>query len=627
MAVSIRHEGDLAVVIVDNPPVNALSQAVRQGLCDAVRTLDDDPSVSGVILMCAGRTFIAGADVSEFGKPPMEPHLRDVVAAIESAHKPWIAAIHGTALGGGFEIAMGCRFRVALEDAKIGLPEVTLGLIPGAGGTVRTPRLAGVDNAVELVTTGKPVGAVQALAMGLIDSVVADDLLSSAEAFARAAFAQELPLPVRARPVQATIHVDWAAIEHKVRKAARGEDAPLRALASIRNACTADFETALAFERDTFLALRASPQAVALRAVFFAERAALRPPEMVGIKARSIKKMAFIGGGKNGVGLVAALRDAGFPVTLIEPDQFDEAVRRGGLMPELSAARIAGVIGSTDNDALKNADLVIEAVADDLDVKRHIVSRLVEVCRPDAILATASRLDPLMIASNLAHQDRFIGLNFFNPAQVGKLLEIVPLPDTAPDVLAAAFALARTLDKVPVLAGRGEGFIGERLLKIMHRQAERLVSAGYSPAVIDEVMREFGFAMGPFEARERDDLDRPSLQRAAARDHDDGKNTAGTKPAMDRNAIVHAILFAMVDEGGRMLSEGVAKRATDIDLVAVHACGCPRRSGGPMHFASAFGLSIVLAERDRMHAAGLAAPPSEALRRAAAAGSWSAIGY
>lgn len=687
MTVSVHRDGDLAIVTIDNPPVNALSQSVRQGLFDAVGVLDHDSSVRAVILICAGRTFIAGADVSEFGKPPIKPHLPDVVATIEAAQKPWVAAIHGTALGGGFEIAMGCRFRVALKDAKIGLPEVTLGLIPGAGGTVRTPRLAGVDHAVELITSGKPVAADKALAMGLVDAIVDTDLLAAACDFARDALKRALPQPVRLRSIPNPADEYWTETEARLRKAARGEDAPLRAFASIRYACTHDFDAAMAFERETFLALRASPQAAALRAIFFAERAAPRPPEVVGVEPRVITHVGVIGGGTMGAGIAAALRAGGFPVVLIERDQaalerglenvkaiFDASTKRGRITPAMAAAHWAGVSGSTNYAALADADLVIEAVFEDLDVKRAVFERLGTVCRSDAILATnTSYLDPRAIAVNLPHTERFIGLHFFSPAHVMKLLEIIPLQDTAPDVLAAAFGLARRLNKIPVRAGICDGFIGNRILKIMRAQAERLLMAGASPSDIDRAMRGFGLAMGPFEAQDLGGLDIAAFQRKAARargetpfapvaeklcalgrygqktgggwyDYRDGDRTPhlspvtaecvaaaaveeGVRPrAMTQAEIVHAILFPMINEGAKILHEKVAQRAADIDLVKIHGYGFPRVTGGPMHFAAAHGLAHVVDGLEQMAADGLAEPPCDLLRRAAAAGDWKAIG-
>ncbi|HLP66970.1 MAG TPA: enoyl-CoA hydratase-related protein, partial [Rhizobium sp.] len=349
--VTIAREGKIAVVSVDNPPVNALSRAVRQGLLDAVAALDDDPDVSAVVLVGAGRTFIAGADVNEFGKPPQPPHLPDVVAAIEMAAKPWIAAIHGSALGGGFEIALGCRFRLAAPDAAVGLPEVTLGIVPGAGGTVRTVRLASVEAAVELVTTGKPVRAPRALELGLIDRIIGDDLRSGAIAVAEN-LDDERPVPISLRATPSVPETFWEKAEVAISKRAKGEIAPLRALACLRRATEVDFAAAMEFERATFLELRASEQAAALRYVFFAERAALRPAALKGIEARPLRNAAVIGGGTMGAGIAAAFRDAGLPVVLIERDDaaverglanlkaiFDGAVKRGRLTEATAEAR------------------------------------------------------------------------------------------------------------------------------------------------------------------------------------------------------------------------------------------------------------------------------------------------
>jgi 3-hydroxyacyl-CoA dehydrogenase len=410
----------------------------------------------------------------------------------------------------------------------------------------------------------------------------------------------------------------------------------LRALASIRNACTADFDFAMAFERETFLALRASPQAAALRAVFFAERAAPRPPEVAGIEPRRIDNVGVVGGSKMGTGIVAALRDAGLPVVLVERDQaaldrslsdvksiFDQAVKSGRLTLDLSAARMAGIVGSTDYEALKKSDLVIESLSEEFDSKRSAFLRLAEVCRPDAVLATTmGSLDPRIITKDIAHPERCIGLHFFKPAQVTKPIEIIQLPQTSPDVLATAFALARKLNAIPVVTGIGEGSIGERLLKIMHRQATLVVSAGENPAIVDSAMNDYGFDMGPFEALDRDGLDGLSRQRKVTHENADGKGEYVAQGPMDRTDIVYTILFPMIDEGCRILTERIAKRAIDIDLVAVHACGFPRRLGGPMHFASAYGLKAIVTELDRMHAKGLAEAPCDMLRRAAVDGRW-----
>ncbi|MFZ0097810.1 MAG: 3-hydroxyacyl-CoA dehydrogenase NAD-binding domain-containing protein, partial [Gemmobacter sp.] len=506
MTVSIDRADEIAIVTIDNPPVNALGQTLRQDLWEAVGTLDADPAIRAVVLVCAGRTFIAGADVTEFGRPPVPPHLPDLVDRLESATKPWVAAIHGAALGGGFEVAMGCRFRVALEGASVGLPEVTLGIVPGASGTVRTPRLAGVAAAVDLVTTGRPVKADMALSLGLVDAVVAGDLRTEAVAFARQALAQPLPPPVSARPVTAPDAMWWEDQRKAIAKRAKGEAAPLRALDCLRNAAESPFAQAMAFERATFLELRASDQAAALRHIFFAERAAPRPVHLADVSPRQIRSAAVIGGGTMGAGIAAALRDADLPVILIERDSeaaqrgltnlqfiFDGAVKRGKLTEAQAQARMAGVTAGSDYGLLSETDLVIEAVFEDLAVKRAVFAQLGLVCRPDAVLATnTSYLDPRLIAEGLPQPDRFIGLHFFSPAHVMKLLEIVPTQATSAETLATGFALARRLGKIPVQAGICDGFIGNRILKRYRAEAEALVRQGNSIAAIDAAMRAYG---------------------------------------------------------------------------------------------------------------------------------------
>ncbi|NVK60482.1 MAG: enoyl-CoA hydratase/isomerase family protein, partial [Rhodobacteraceae bacterium] len=388
---TVRRDGEIAVVTLDNPPVNAISEAVRKELFEMVGQLDADPGVRAAVLICAGRTFLAGADVREFGKPPVEPHLPDVVDRIEGAEKPWIAAIHGAALGGGFEIAMGCRFRVAVESARVGLPEVTLGVIPGASGTVRTPRLAGIETAVDLVTSGRPMPAGKALKAGLIDAVVSD-LERDAVAFARAALDAELPLPVSQRPLTPMPENFWQ--DARKRAAKPGHQAPLRALDSLRFATEHGFAEAMAHERETFLDLRGSDEAAALRHIFFAERAAPKPAALKGVEPRPVRTVGVIGGGTMGAGIAGACREAGMEILLIERDDeavtrglanvgkiFDGAVKRGKLSAEDRAGRMAGVRGSTDYAELADADLVIEAVFEEIGVKRAVFAELGRVCR------------------------------------------------------------------------------------------------------------------------------------------------------------------------------------------------------------------------------------------------------
>ncbi|CCF19782.1 Peroxisomal bifunctional enzyme [Includes: Enoyl-CoA hydratase/3,2-trans-enoyl-CoA isomerase; 3-hydroxyacyl-CoA dehydrogenase] [Pseudorhizobium banfieldiae] len=637
--VTIAREGEIAVVAVNNPPVNALGQMLRQGLWDTVGALDADPSVRAVVLICEGRTFIAGADVTEFGKPPVPPHLPDLVDHIEGAAKPWFAAIHGSALGGGFEIAMGCRFRIALDSASVGLPEVGLGIVPGASGTVRTPRLAGVEAAVDLVTSGKPVKAAKAAALGLVDAVVMGDLRSEAVAFARAALGRPLPLPLSRRPVETPGPGFWERQEKAISKRARGEAAPLRALACLRKAVEADFSDAMAFERATFLELRSSEQAAALRHVFFAERAAGRPSHLAAAEPLPIRLAGVVGGGTMGAGIAVALLDAGLPVVLVERDGeaverglanirnvYDGAVKRGRMTPDTAAERLSVVTGKTDYAALADADLVIEAVFEEIGVKRAVFAELGRICRPEAVLATnTSYLDPRLIAEGLPNPERFIGLHFFSPANVMKLLEIVPVPETAPAVVATGFALGRMLGKIPVQAGICEGFIGNRILKRYRASAEALVRQGVAIDAIDGAMRAYGFAMGPFEAQDLGGLDIAFLQREGARaagqdvpetlgdilvragrkgqktgggwyDYALGDRTPQPSTAvaellssqisgeadMSVVEIAESLVGEMAEEGAAILSEGVARQASDIDVVEIHGYGFPRWRGGPM---------------------------------------------
>ncbi len=640
---TIDKHGEIAVVTLDNPPVNALGQALRQEIWDTVEMLDADPSVQAVVLIGAGRTFIAGADISEFDMPPAAPHLPELVDRIEAAAKPWIAAIHGSALGGGFEVAMGCRFRVALEGALVGLPEVSLGLVPGASGTVRTPRLAGIPDAVDLVTSGRPILAERAKEIGLIDSVIAGDLLATALDFVRAKLNGPLPPPVSARTVAVQNDAWWAEKRDATAKRAKGETAPLRALDCLRTASERPFAQALAYERATFLELRGSDQAAALRHVFFAERAAPKPAHIGNQSSLPMRSAAVIGGGTMGAGIAASLREAGLPVVLIERDEdamarglvnirgiFDGAVKRGKLTQAQAVDRMQGISAGCDYTLLADVDLVIEAVFEDFSTKRAVFDQLGQTCRRDAVLATnTSYLDPRLIAQGLPNPARFIGLHFFSPAHVMKLLEIIPTPDTAVEVLATGFALARKIGKIPVQSGICEGFIGNRILKRYRFEAELLVRQGVSIMHVDAAMRGYGFAMGPFESQDLGGLDIAFLQREGARamgqsvaetlgdilvragrkgqksgggwyDYAPNDRTArpsqtvqallgdaiGVQMPLGPDAIVERLTTAMAHEGAAILSEGIALKSSDIDLVQVHGYGFPRWRGGPMFAAT-----------------------------------------
>ncbi|GAB2177069.1 3-hydroxyacyl-CoA dehydrogenase NAD-binding domain-containing protein [Dongia sp. agr-C8] len=637
--VAVSRDGAVAVVTIDNPPVNAINAAVRVRLLALADSCDADPGIAAVILTGAGKLFVGGADIAEFDRPVEGPTLPDVIARIERAQKPWVAAIHGVAFGGGLEITLGCRYRVAASGTKLGLPEVNLGIIPGAGGTQRLPRLIGIAAAIPVAAEMKTLTASEAQALGLVDAVIDGDLVAAAAAFARARAAEPLPPLAVERPLPAAPDALWAEAGQRIGKAAKGNIAPLKALESIRYGAEHGVSEGLRNERALFLYLRGSPEAAALRSLFFAERAAPRPADLKGIAALPLRKVGVVGGGTMGVGIAAALRDADLPVILVERDTesrdrarmalkavFDAAQQRGRLTAEAAAARLAGTRFSTDFADLRDCDLVIEAVFEDLAVKREVFRRLAVACRADAILATnTSYLDPRQLAEDLPNPERLIGLHFFSPAQVMKLLEIIPTPQTRPEVLATAFALAQQLGKIPVRSGICDGFIGNRILRRYRGAAESLLRAGVAIEAIDGAMRAYGLAMGPFEVQDLSGLDISYMHREAARargeavpespgdilvragrkgqktgggwyDYQPGDRTPRVSPETARllaplvagkremtpAEIADCLIDAMAAEGQAILDEGIAAQASDIDLVEVHGYGFPRWRGGPM---------------------------------------------
>lgn len=645
MKVRLDRQGDVVVVTIDNPPVNAMGLAIRMALIEAADAVEADASVQAVVLTGAGKLFVGGADILEFERPPQAPHLPDVLARIEASRAPWIAAMHGMSLGGGVEIALACRFRVAAMGSRFGLPEVSLGIIPGSGGTQRLARLIGVEAALPVVAEKQVMDVDRALQVGLLDRLIPGNLIEGAIAFAREVLAKPLPLPRLAceRALADPGAVFWEAAEGRVAKASRGQSAPPLAVAALRRGVEQGFDAGLAFERETFLRLRASDESAALRYLFFAEKAALRPADLRSVQATVVRQVGVVGGGTMGVGIAAALRNAGMPVVLSERDQpgldrgltalravFEAGVTRG-LMTEADAvARMAGVTGLIGLEGLAGCDMVIEAVFEDLGVKRDVFRTLTCICAPGAILATnTSYIDPRQIFEGLAGQDRFIGLHFFSPAQVMKLLEIIPLPRTAPPVLAAAFELAARLGKVPVRSGICGGFIGNRILRRYRSEAEAMLREGVGHAAIDAAMRGFGYAMGPFEMQDLAGLDIAFLYREAARargedvpetpgdilvragrkgqktgsgwyDYAPGNRTPLPSDAVTRllaqmsgllrdppaAEIVDRLIAAMTSEGQAILDEGIAASSQDIDLVEVHGYGFPRTKGGPMFLKS-----------------------------------------
>lgn len=641
MSVQLTTQGPIAIVTIDNPPVNALGQPVRAGLLDALTQLEQRPEIAAVILTCAGRSFVAGADIREFGKPPQPPHLPDVLLAIENSRAPWVAAIHGTALGGGLELALACRFRIADPRAKLGLPEVTLGLIPGAGGTVRLPRLVAPEEALDMIVTGKPVTAARAQEMGLIDALAEGDLTEFAKAFA-----QKLPAdsgPVLARAPKAP-GPEFEPRAEALIKRARGQNSPRAAVDALRAALSLPAEQALARERAKFLALRDDPQSKALSHVFFAERQAGRLDRIKGVEAPALDNAGVVGGGTMGAGIAAACLLRGLPVTLLEQTEdaaktarervegiLQGSVSRGVLTPQAHADTLARFATATEARALAEADLVIEAVFEDMGVKRDVFARLDAACKPDAVLASnTSYLDINEIARAVADPSRVVGLHFFSPAHVMKLLEIV-VPDQVSDrALAMGAALAKRLGKIAVFAGVCDGFIANRIMSAYRAECERMLEAGALPWEIDAAMVEFGFPMGLFrmqdlagldiawamrkrraaEGRQPADYVRiPDLLCEAGRFgqktgrgwylHRDGKALPDpdvtaiieaesarkgiTRTPFSADQIMDRILTIIQAEGQAILDEGIAARASDIDVVMINAFGFPRWTGGPMH--------------------------------------------
>ena len=644
----------VAVVTVDHPPVNALSHAVRRGLMAALDDAEADDLVRAVVIAAVGRTFPAGADIAEFGKPPADPWLPEVCDRIERCAKPVIAALHGTALGGGFEVALAAHYRIALASARVGLPEVTLGLVPGAGGTQRVPRLIGAEQALRLMLTGKPVGAAEALALGLIDGVVEDDLLDQAVALAvMLADEGKGPRPTRERREGMRDPIAYEAAIAAAR-AALSEPrlpAPGRIIDCVEAALLLPFENGMAFERAAFEDCVASEESAGLRHAFFAERRAAKIPE-AGATPRPVGHAGVIGGGLMGAGIAHVLLGAGLRVTLVERERDalaaglervamtqEKAVARGKMTEAERDAQWARLYGALDIGALAEADLAIEAVYEDEALKAGIFREMDRVMRPGAVLASnTSYLDINHLARVISRPADVLGLHFFSPVPAMKLLEVVVGDQTAPEVVATGFELARQLGKQAVRAGVCDGFIGNRILTAYRSAADFLLEDGATPAQVDAAMRAFGFPMGPYEVIDRTGLEISWSRRkrlAATRDpaaryvaiadrlceagrtgrkagrgyysYDDGGKGAEDAEVLalivsEREAkgivarpigageIRDRCLAAMVNEGARILEEGVALRPSDIDVVMLAGYGFPRWRGGPMEAADLAGI-------------------------------------
>ncbi|THT96301.1 3-hydroxyacyl-CoA dehydrogenase [Lampropedia puyangensis] len=642
-----RALGHILLIEIDNPPINAGSAGVREGLLRAIEQLRADASLHAAVLMGAGTAFMAGSDLKEFGQPLAEPQLPQVIAAIEACEKPVVAALHGAALGGGLELALGCDARVAVANTQLGLPEVTLGMIPGAGGTQRLPRLVGMPRAIEMVGTGERITARQAQAIGLVDAVVesVDDLLQTA--IERASHlggkrrVREMAVPtVDPQVLQAT--------KTAVLKAGKGRPQVQAAIDATCMAMTEPVEQALLREREVFQQLRIAPDAFALRHQFFAEREAVRLPSALRAPLRQLQTVVVIGAGTMGVGIAIALLQAGLQVLLLEQDQsalargserlaeyYRDRLARQKISPAQAAEQQACLQTSLDWQVLAQADLVIEAVYEDLAVKQAVFQKIDAHARAGAILASnTSYLDVDAIAGVTKRPEDVLGLHFFSPAHVMRLLEVVRGEHTAADVLATAMALGKRLGKVPVLTGNAFGFIGNRIYNAYRQQCEFLLEEGAWPEEVDAAMTGMGMAMGPFAVADLSGLDiawRMRQAQAAQRDprqryvpildwlcesgrmgqktgagyyqYSAGKKTAGSdaqvralierasaqrglvRAPIAAEQIVQRVLVAMVHEAACLLEEGVAHRASDIDVVLVQGYGFPRWLGGPVFWA------------------------------------------
>jgi len=656
----MRTDGGVAVITIDNPPVNAIKYEVRAGLVDLVsRAAGGDAGISAIVIAGAGRTFVAGADITEFGKPPRPPSAIAVIEALEACPKPVVAALHGTPLGGGLELALGCHFRVAAPGTRLGLPEIKLGIIPGAGGTQRLPRLVGMEKAMAMILSGEPIPVRDALDSGLVDEIVDSDLVAGAIAFARRAVAEKRPL-VLVRDREEKLANAWGLSQFDTAaanytKRARGQNAPAAAITALRAAITLPVADALRRERDLFLELVASDQSKAQRHIFFAEREAAKVPDIASAKAHDIAKAAVIGAGTMGAGITMCFANAGIPVTVVETSadaltrgldtvkrNYRNTAARGGLATDEMDARIARITGTTDLAAVADADIVVEAVFEDMGVKQEVFGRLDGIVKSGAVIASnTSYLDIDALGRSTTRPQSVVGMHFFSPANVMRLLEVVRGAATSPETLATAIAVGRKLGKVPAVVGVCHGFVGNRMLRLRGVEAERLLLEGALPHEVDAALTDFGFPMGPFamgdlagldvgwRMRKAQGLSAPiadqlcELGRYGQKTsrgfylYEPGSRTPKPDPEVERlivdtaaqrgvarsplgkDAIVERLLFPMINEGARILREGIAQRPGDIDVIWVYGYGFPAYRGGPMHYADSLGLGYI---RDRLTA-------------------------
>jgi 3-hydroxyacyl-CoA dehydrogenase len=658
-SVDLSTRGRVAVLTVDNPPVNALSQHVRKGLHDGIKQATADGAVQAIVIVCAGRTFIAGADITEFGKPPAEPSLHSVLDLIEGSPKSVVAAIHGTALGGGLEVTLACHYRVGVKAARFGLPEVKLGILPGAGGTQRLPRVVGVEKGLSMMVSGDPIGADEALKAGLIDEIVDGDLTAAGVAFAEKVLNERRPLrkirdlddklaAVRGKPEV------FASFRKSIARQTRGFRAPENIVKAVEAAVSLPFDQGLKRERELFAELLSSPESRAQRYFFFAEREAAKIPDVpADTPPRDVKKAAVIGAGTMGGGIAMNFANAGIPVTVIEMAQealdrglgivrknYEATAARGRLTAADVEKRMGLITGTTDFTAAADADMVVEAVFEEMPVKKEVFAKLDALCKPDAVLATnTSTLDVDEIASATKRPESVIGTHFFSPANVMRLLENVRGRKSSKTTIATAMTIGRRIGKVPVLVGVCHGFVGNRMLHQRGLQAEKLILEGAAPHQVDRVLTDFGFPMGPFAMSDLAGLDvgwrirkgrgakAPVADRICELGRFGQKTGAGyfkyekgdrtpvpdlevekiivdvatsmgiTRRSITDEEILQRLLYPMVNEGAKILDEKIAIRASDIDVIWVYGYGWPVYRGGPMFWADSIGLRAL---RDRL---------------------------
>lgn len=668
-SVNYERQGEIALITLSNPPVNALGQAQREGLLRALHQAHIDTQAKVLVLLCSGRTFIAGADIKEFGQPPQAPSLPDVVNAYERGDKPCIAVIHGTALGGGLEIALGCHYRIARRDAKVGLPEVKLGLLPGAGGTQRLPRLAGVAKALDMIVSGLPITALQARQAQIVDELFDGDPRAAGIAFAQRILDNGLGVRRTGEQTAALRSADNAVLIAAkyvdVAKRLPGFFSPPRCVAAVEAATLLPLAEGLQRERVLFQECLSSEQRAALVHVFFAERQCAHIDDLPkDTPVRAIERVGVIGGGTMGVGIALSFVSVGIAVVLIEVDPpaleralqraretCQASVSRGSLSPAAMEQRLSLLHGGVDYNELANADLVIEAVFESLEVKRQVFERLDQVCKPGAILASnTSSLDLDVIARFTARAENVVGLHFFSPANVMRLLEVVRGRYTSFEVLASVMQLSRKLNKIAVVVGVCDGFVGNRMIFQYGREAEFLLEEGATPEQVDAALCNFGLAMGPNSMRDLAGLDigwsirqrqratLPSnyplpgvldkLYEAGMLGQKTGKGfycyaSGSRRPepnpellplleavsrekgierrTLSDDYIVERCLFAMINEGAKILQEGIARRSSDIDVIYLNGYGFSAWRGGPMFYADSLGLDKVLARIREFH--------------------------